>query len=201
MGTIATIIGAISDDVVASLAAAAYPPLTPDASGTPGAILVGTAAQFEQASPPRIIFEPLGSIFGAAEYSSASNNLHTDERKHQNALRTIATDTVEFRVRCWGAGASPVDDYDVTRALYMAVRASVHRLLPGAYAVEARGKYTVSSNITQDGREFVFNLQIFTPILLSLLPYDRNRQYAPDGTTPLGTLVLNTATSEGIPVS
>ncbi len=203
MGSLATIISAISNDVVLALAAASYPPLTPDASGNPGAILVGTAAAFEQSSPPRIIFEPVGSTFGAAEYASASTSLDTDERKHQNSMRTIATDNVAFNVRCWGAAGtrSPVDDYDVTRALYHAVRASIHKLLPGAYAVEATGKYPPSTNVVRSGREFVFGVVFFTPVLATLVPYDRDRLYAPDGVTPLGSVVLDSGTTEGIPVS
>ncbi len=189
MGALATLIRALSDDVVASLAAADYPPLCPNQSGTPGSILVGTAAAFEQSAPPRIIFEPAGSTFGAAEYSSASATLDTTERKHQNAMRTIASENVIFNVRCWGAAGTndPVDDYDVTRALYHAVRGSLHRLLPGAYAIEASGKYPASSNVIRSGREFVFGLQLFTPVLLSLLPYDRDRLYAPDDVTAVGS--------------
>ncbi len=189
MGTLATIISAISDDVVAALAAASYPPLCPTPSGGAGAILVGTAAAFEQAAPPRIIFEPLGSVFGAAEYASASVTLDTVERLHQNAMRTIATETVGFAVRCWGAASTgiPVDDYDVTRALYHAVRGAIHRLVPGAYVVDAAGKYPSSSNLVRSGREFVFGVQFFTPVLASLLPYDRTRQYAPDDVHAVGS--------------
>lgn len=203
MGSLATIIQTISDDVVAALAAASYPPLTPDASGNAGAILVGTAAAFETSAPPRIIFEPIGSTFATAEYASASATLGTLERAHQNAMRTIAAENVMFNVRCWGAAgtANPVDDYDVTRALYHVVRASIHKLLPGAYAIDAQGKYPPSTNVARDGREFVFGCIFFTPVLLSLLPYDRARQYAPADVAPLGTVVLDTATSEGIPVS
>lgn len=201
MGTLATIISAISDDVVVSLAAAGYPPLTPDAGGNVGKILVGTAAQYEQAAPPRIIFEPTGAAFSAAEYYSATSDPLSLERKTEKAQRTIATDSVEFKIRCWGAGVSAVDDYDVTRALYQAVRASIHRLLPGAYDIEARGKYTTGASLNRDGREFVFGLVIHTPILTSLLPYDRVRQYAPDGVTPLANTILNTAVTEVIPVS
>jgi hypothetical protein len=180
MGAIATIINAISDDVVEALAAANYPPLVPDASGNPGKILVGNAAIFEQASPPRIIFEPLGSKFTVGEYYSASSALGTTERRNQAALRTIASEAMQFTVRCWGASDTGdiADDYDVTRAMYHQVRASIHKLLPGAYQVDDAGKYTQSSVVSRSGREFVFGVTFFTPVLDALLPYATVNQTA-----------------------
>ena len=201
MGAIATIIAAISEDVVAKLAAASYPPLTPDASGVAGKILVGTAANFENTSPPRIIFEPKGSKFSTAEYASASHTLSTLERRNQNALRTIAAEDLSFDVRCWGAAGTsdPVDDYDVTRALYHQVRASLQALMPGSFELEETGKFTVSSNVNRDGREFVFGVTFFTPVMSDLVPYAvPNRTaaqistvvenlYAPAGVAAVGT--------------
>lgn len=201
MGALKTIIGAVSDSVVAALDAAGYPPLTPDQSGNAGKILVGTAALFEQVSAPRIIFEPLGSKFGGAEYSSASAALNTLERRHQNAMRTVAAEDVMFAVRVWGAAGTgdPVDDYDVTRALYHQIRASMQSVMPGAFAIDDTGKYTVGSNVVLSGREFVFGVTIFTPILNALMPYDlvnytsaqiataTARLYAPAGVTYEGT--------------
>lgn len=201
MGALATIIQAISDDVVAALAAASYPPLAPRADGTAGAILVGTAANYEQAAPPRIIFEPAGSKFKTAEYGSASVTLNTTERRNQKALRTIAAEDISFLVRCWGAAGTgyPVDDYDVTRALYHQVRASLQKLMPGAFAIEESGNFTRGTNVALDGREFTFGVTFFTPILDGLLPYavpNRTTQqiatvvenlYAPEDVEAVGT--------------
>ncbi len=174
MGALSSIISAISTDVVAALADASYPPLTPDQSGNAGAILVGTAAAFEQTCPPRIIFEPKGSKFVAAEYASNSATLSTLERQNQSALRTIGGEDITFDVRCWGAAGTgnPVDDYDVTRALYHQVRASLQKLMPGSFEIEEAGKFTTGTNVVRDGREFVFSVTFFTPILDALLPYD-----------------------------
>lgn len=200
-GALATIIAAISEDVVAALASASYPPLTPDASGNAGAILVGSAALYENSSPPRIIFEPKGSKFSAADYASASATLDTQERRNQGVLRTIAAEDVMFDVRCWGAAgtSNPVDDYDVTRALYHQVRASMQKLMPGAFAIESSGAFTKSSNINRDGREFVFGVTFFTPVMSDLVPFslvnegstaiDANVEslYAPADVTAVGT--------------
>lgn len=173
MGALATIIGSISDDVVSALASAGYPPLTPDASGNPGAILVGTAAMYEVTAPPRIIFEPLGFKLGIMGYASASADLDTLERRNQAALRTIRSKDVQFACRCWGAATTgvTVDDYDVTEALVDQVIASLQKLLPGAHATDETGKYPPGSNINRTGREVVFGVTIFRPILDALVPY------------------------------
>lgn len=172
-GALATIIGAISDDVVSSLADAGYPPLTSDQSGNAGAILVGSAAAFEQTSPPRIIFEPKGSKFVAAEYASNSYDMASTERANQSSMRTIAGEDINFDVRCWGAAGTgnPVDDYDVTRALYHQVRASLQKLMAGSFEIEESGKYTTGTNVVRDGREFVFGVTFNTPVLDALMPY------------------------------
>lgn len=174
MGALAVIIGAISDDVVAALAAASYPALTPDASGNAGRILIGPAALFEQSAPPRIIFEPSKSKFLGSEYASASRVLTTQERKNQNTLRTIGGEDISFIVRCWGAAPGSVntaDDYDVTRALYHQVRASIHKVMPGAYQVQEDGQFDTENIINHLGREFVFGVTFLTPILDTLAPY------------------------------
>jgi hypothetical protein len=193
MGALASIIGAISDEVVANLAAASYPPLVD------GAIVVGTAAEFELTTPPRIIFDPSpGSKFSAPEYYSASQSRSSEERLRENAMRTIAAENVSFFVHCWGAANTgvPVDDYDVTRMLAHAVRAALHNVMPGAYEVEESGKYRTGSNLVRLGRWYTFGLTIYTPVLSSLLPYDRVRQYAPDGTVASGGIVFDSATGE-----
>lgn len=174
MGALASIISAISDDVVAALADASYPPLTQDQSGNAGAILVGPEAAFEQTSPPRIIFEPKGSKFVTAEWASNSATLTTLERQNQTKLRTIGGEDITFDVKVWGAAGTgrAVDDYDVTRAIYHQIRASLHKLIPGAYEIEESGKFVTESNIVRDGMQFVFGVTLLTPILDALLPYD-----------------------------
>lgn len=193
-GPLAQIVGALSSLVVANLAAAGYPALTD------GGIVVGTAAEFEQGDAPRIIFDPSpGSKFVAPEWYSASAVIHTEERERQIASRTISGDNVSFAVHCWGASptGSVVDDYDVTRALYHAVRAAIHAIAPGAYQIEDGGKYRTGTNVVRRGRWFTFNLTIYTPILTQLTPlandpatYVSPTAYAPDDTTAEGGLTM-----------
>lgn len=203
MGAIKTIIQDISDDVVAALAAASYPPLTPYADGTEGNIRVGTEANNENTSPPRIIFEPMGSTFTPPEYFSASTSLATTERRNQKAFRPIFSDALKFKVRCWGASpiADQADDYDVTRALYHQVLASCQKVLKRSFSVSS-GEFTDNGNVNRKGREFVFELVIYTPILDALAPYalenntpaelsvEREKLYAPSNVVADGELTM-----------
>lgn len=203
MGAIKTIIQDISDDVVAALAAASYPPLTPYSNGTEGNIRVGTEANSENTSPPRIIFEPMGSTFTPPEYFSASTSLATTERRNQKAFRPIFSDALKFKVRCWGASpiADQADDYDVTRALYHQVLASCQKVLKRSFSVSS-GEFTDNGNVNRKGREFVFELVIYTPILDALAPYalanntpaelsvEREKLYAPSNVVADGELTM-----------
>ncbi len=180
-GLLSQIITAISEDVKASLAAAGYPPLVD------GKILFGQAAVYQQSTGPRIVFEPIGSAFSVRAPQSASAVLSTDERSKQHGLRAIATEAIFFDVHCWGSSANsgdPVDDFDLARGLYHAVRASIHKKMPGAYNIDESGKWSNQTDLMLDGQEFVFRVTFLTPVLGSLLPYDRTRLFAPDTVHP-----------------
>lgn len=183
MGALASIITAISAHVVANLAAGGYPALTS------GAIEVGTAAEFEQSVPPRIIFDPTpGSKYVSPEYYSGSAVVHTTEREIQGAQRTIAGDNVSFLVHCWAAAHTGVvvDDYDLCRAYAHAVRAALQDIIPGAYQIEDKGEYRKGANVVLLGRWFTLNVTIYTPVLASLVAYDRDVAYASDTVAPSG---------------
>ncbi len=194
MGQLAEIFAAINADVVASLAAAEFPPLTD------GRILWGRSAQFGQSAPPRIIMTLLGSDFAAPDVADRGD---AAERRALNAQRSIANEDLNFEVRCWGASSppDPIDDIDVTRALYHAVRQALMRLAPGAYTIEASGKFTdatfAGSQIVRNGREYVFGLTIHGNVLGKL------QQYAPRGVgSGSNTVHLSTpnGASEGVQV-
>ena len=215
MGALSTIVTAVSDSVIAALAAAGYPPLVPDPDGTAGRILVGPAILFEQSRAPRIIFEPLGSELKAAEYSSASSTLDTEERRKQKAFKPVFSEHIAFNVRVWGAApgsTNPLDDYDVTRALDHQVLASVHKCAPGGYKIETSGVFDTTNVVNHLGREFVFKLTFFTPVLRALAPYAllnltpaqiataTENRYAPADVHPVGgvTLTLPSGGSEEV---
>lgn len=177
MGTLSTVITAISDEVVSQLSRGGFPALTD------GKIVVGTAAEFENTAPPRIIFDPSpGFKFLTREYYSASVTRDTQERKVEIAQRTIAGRDVAFAVHCWGSAGTNdvVDDYDLTYELADRVRSACQRVMPGNFAIEASGKFRTGTNLVRLGRWLTFDLVIQVPVLSSPLPYDRNRQYAPD---------------------
>ncbi len=183
MGYIASTVTGLSAHVVANLAAGGYPALVD------GGIVVGTAAEFEQTRPPRIIFDPTpGSKYGATEWYSASTTLNTTERELQIAQREVCGDNLSFFVHCWGAASTGVvvDDYDITRALAHAVRAALQHVVPGAFQIEDSGKFRTGTNIIRLGRWYTMGVTLYTPVLESLEAYDRDVAYAPDGVTADG---------------
>lgn len=173
---------AISSDVVASLAAANYPPLTDSK------ILLGRQYQYEQSAPPRIIFTPVKSDFPAKDVynrSSVGGGGYSAEQLAQNRNPSILTDMLTFEVRCWGADPSgdPDIDFDYTQALYQQVIRTCDKLARGTYTITG-GSWTdakfSSAQLIRDGREFVFNLTFGTPIQLFLEPLP----LAPDNVAP-----------------
>ncbi len=168
MPGIVAIVSAISDHVVAALAAANYPALTD------GAILIGSEHKFEQSAPPRIIFTPKGSSFGAKNPASASvvsaNQPYSAEAFRQMQQRSIGTDLFTFGVSCWGCDdpPDPDTDFDITQALYQQVIASTHLLCAGCYSI-GNGTWTDVTNLVKDGTEFTFTITFATPILDLLL--------------------------------
>lgn len=195
MPGIVALVAAISADVVAKLAAAGYPALTD------GEILLGRQEQFAQSAPPRIIFTPARSSFPAKDVYNRSllslMNPYSTEALAQIAQRAIRSDNLTFEVRCWGSAdpPDPANDFDITQAYYQQVIASVHSLCPGAFSVE-NGTWTdstyTSAQLFRDGREFVFGLTFYTPVLDQLL------EFAPSNVAPNPTteLVLESGAQE-----
>lgn len=186
---------ALSDDVIASLAAASYPPLTD------GKILLGRQYQFEQSAPPRIIFIPVRSDFPAKDVynRSPTGGGYTAEQLAQNKNPSVLSDQITFEVRCWGVSLDqdPDIDFDFTQVLYQQVLRTCDKLARGTY-VASSGDWTdaqfSSGQLVRDGREFVFKLTFGTPILLFLAPL----LSAPNNVAPQITdsLILPTGASE-----
>lgn len=174
------LVNAISADVIAGLAKGGWPPLVN------GKIMLGRQHQFEQSRPPRIVMIPTKNPFAGKDTYDASlvGGSRPDTRK-QRANPSIRTDFKTFEVRCWGA--SPTKDrsldYDFTEALYEQVIRSAHNVATGTYEV-SDGEWTDETQLVQDGREFVFEIVIGTPVTRYPVPL----QYAPEGTVTQSTV-------------
>lgn len=171
MPGIVALVTAISNDVVAKLQAANYPPLVDNQ------IKLGRSFVEENSAPPRIIFIPKSSKFGPKNVSAASrqNDPTRPERRAEISQRAIKSEIVRFEVRCWSINfvngvptSDPSLDFDFTQVLYQQVIQSVHLLCPGCYEI-SDGEWVTSkatsSQIDIYGQEFVFGLSINTPVL------------------------------------
>lgn len=195
MPNITGLVTPISDAVVAALAEASYPALTD------GAILLGRQFQFEQSAPPRIIFTPTKSTFPAKDIYGPSpitrSGPYTAQELAQIRNESIRSEFITFEVRCWGVSPdqNPALDFDYTQALYQQVIRTVNEIAYGSYELSG-GEWTdskfTSGQLIRDGREFVFNLTLFTPIQkrLTALPL------APDNVEPQNTTKLELPTGE-----
>jgi hypothetical protein len=184
----------LSTDVSARLAAAGYPPLTD------GGILIGRQHVLEQSRAPRIVFVPLTSTFGPRDTYNRSNLVGSPsaEMLLQWAQRSIHSEIVRFEIHVWGQ-ATPPDpeggDFDATQVLYQCVIQSVranitggYTLLPGVWADQTPS----AAQLQKAGHEFVFGLEISTPVLDNLL------SYAPSGTATEALVEFTGDSAEGI---
>lgn len=193
MPSLVAIVSAVSDELVARLAAASYPALIG------GKILLGRQKVAEFSSPPRVIMTPMGSEWEArGSYTSQvmTNDVppvYTDEAQAMRAQRDIIKEVMVFEVRCWGASqlTDPDqirdDDFDMTRALYHATLQAMFapKIVDGSRAVLGPmtkggveligGKWSDaaygSPQLVVEGREFVFGVRIPTPVLDRLLAF------------------------------
>lgn len=179
MPGIKQIISILSDDVRADLIAAGYPDLVD------GKILLGKHHQYEQSSPPRIIFIPLTSSFPAKDLADAFGRASAQYNAMANNQSEL-TEKIKFEVRCWGAGDDQDDDFDLTQALYQQVIRSCIRLTRGVVNFSG-GKWTnaqvTSTQLVRDGLEFVFAAEFDTPILSMITPYQNANSAVQPGNT------------------
>lgn len=171
------VITAISTHLVASLVTAGYPPLCPLLDGTAGRILIGRRHSFDQAMPPRVIFMPTKSAFGprrntlgTARPSDNASGLSAESRTAL-AQRSILSESITFDVACWGIASEETfeedgaaADFEFTHALSRQVIASFQYLMPGNFKVEG-GMWRDVAHRARVGREFVFGLTFFHPVL------------------------------------
>lgn len=178
-------------DTTLSLASMALPATTPVAVGgtgaytsggtisfalTDGKILIGKQHVAEASRPPRVVFVPEGSIFGPQSVANQWTTASALERQTQYAQRAIGSDKTKFRIHVWNANTPTPDpdlDWDATRMLYQAVYASIYKATVGSHKF-LQGAWTDSTNagpsVMNYGREFVFYLELDTPVTDVLLP-------------------------------
>lgn len=162
------LVALISTHVVAALLEGGYPALTD------GAILLGRQYVAEASAPPRIVFVPMGASFSAKDIYSNTGLPSAS----QTANPSLATDTINFEVHCWGASLNqnPEDDFDYTEVLYQQVIRSVSTIARGSCAF-TNGTYTNSKanagQMVRDGDEFVFGVTLQRPITSRVLPFER----------------------------
>jgi hypothetical protein len=196
MPAIVDLVSAISDDVIAKLAAAGYPALVD------GKILLGSQHLAELSAAPRVVFVPTKSKF--APRDPTAKDLTSAEGRLMIQQRPIASEIVVFEVHCWGQSSTVDADYDITQALYQCIMMSLHDLCEGCYKV-TDGKWTGSAGTaTQLGRaglEYVFGVEIATPVLDELLPYAPSVAHlvVVDATDDTGDPIeITTATPHGL---
>jgi hypothetical protein len=99
-GVIETIVKAISDDLVAELAAAGYPPLVD------GKIVVGPAHLDEHSSPPRVVFVPVDNKLGPKNLKNPTGDAATD--RAINAQRSLLSEWLTFEVHGGAPRCRPI---------------------------------------------------------------------------------------------
>ena len=163
MPGIVALISAISDDVVAALAAASLPALTE------GHILLGPEYVAESSAPPRIVFVPKGSTWGP-KTMAARPTVAAAELTLEIAARSLLTEEAGFDVAVWGQAAipDPANDYDATQVLYQQVIRSIHTIAHGCYKLSP-GRWDAGSKLVVDGRLFVFGVSFSTPLVDRIL--------------------------------
>jgi hypothetical protein len=183
MPGIVEIVDAISDDVIAALAAAGLPPLVD------GEILIGPQHLAEQSAAPRIVFVPVQPKWTPKTIynrSPAATMGQSDEERLQRQNRSILTEQTNFEVHVWGVSDPPDPDgnYDATQILYQQVIRSVHLLAAGSYALSGGQWNHTKTLVTGFGLEFVFAIGFSTPIP------DKILEYLPSDTVGTVTVVL-----------
>jgi hypothetical protein len=180
------LVQALSADVVARLAAAYLPPLTPEIDGTPGAIQIGPQFVAEQGSPPRVLMIPRGFEF--ENNKDPGNYLVNGAISGGNTQtpRAIAVQWKRFEVQCWGCNFSnqttpspdPALDYDAAQALAEIVWQAAQGTSAGVWRTQSGIVDPGAPTLVRVGRVLSFDLALSTPVADTTLPY------APTGTGP-----------------
>ena len=139
----------INTEVVARLAKAGYPALTPEIDGSAGKILIGPQFPAEFSSPPRVVFVPQPSkLEGPTRSVMGRAGMPAPEQAAMLSTRAIARMWKSFKVYCWACNFSdqvtpspdPALDYDAADAMAGIVWQSCQAIAAGVW----RGEGTVA---------------------------------------------------------
>lgn len=197
------LVTAISNDVQARMAAANLPPLVA------GKVEIGPQhrPQWEHGAPPRIVMVPMSTSWKVSNPGDRNITIPSNAEHHKMlSARAIWQETKLFEVHVWGVtyvnGSCSPDsdlDWDYAEAMYQILLQSLWVLAPARHRVSA-GKWVDSrpgaAVLDTIGREFVFSLEIDTPVLDVTFPF------VPSGST-YGTLTVAThgsSTSDNITI-
>jgi hypothetical protein len=201
MPGIGAVINYLATDVNSRLTTAGYAPLNGQTTGD-GVILIGRQHVAEQSAPPRIVVVPMASTFGPRDTYNRNQTANfgspSQEQLLQWAQRSIHTEILHLEIHVWGA-ANPPDpeggDFDATQVYYQCLIQSVRANITGGYTLEPGiwvDQDPKMAQLMKFGHEFVFGINIHTPILDMLL------SYAPSGTVLSTTVEYGGDSSEGI---
>jgi hypothetical protein len=182
-GAVRGIVEAISEHVVAVLAAKSLPPLVD------GKVLLGRQHLFEASSPPRVVFIPIDGdcVIGESRVVSAGG----DTMRLQNIERALGAQEIHFEVHVWGQAdpPDPDDDFDATKELADQVLRTSALAAPGSVRAFRVGpmwpdQAASATQLVKAGHEVVFGLAFSTTLL------DESLLYVPTGTTANPTFGL-----------
>lgn len=144
--------------------------------------LTNAGSGYLSSSPPTVTISDTGGGTGATAVANVGPS--ADELTFM-LQRSLFTDVVTFDVICWGVNAAPsyANDFDTAQLLYQQVIQSGHLCAPGAFYPK-QGQWTEyrenSTQVDLLGHEFVFQVEIRTPVLdaaLSFVPVGTQAHY------------------------
>ncbi len=169
-GTFQYVISAISDDLVARLAAKSYNPLVVQSGSS--RVLFGREYTVENVAPPRVVVVPKGGPFSArsAANSSTTQVGTKDNRNAATVQRPLWSRNAGAEVHCWGA------DYADAEFLGDQFIVSMQLVIPGCFRLGS-GYWVEDINIVVRGQTWVFTFTCDIPV------FDDTVDRAPTDTT------------------
>jgi hypothetical protein len=183
-GKMIALVNAISDEVVAQLEDKGWPELRRLPNGDEGRIIISDFHKLDLFMPPRIVFLPARSKFGARDTTRGPVKVANNRSGYDEQSRAVignpalGSERLTFDVRCWGI-ATDIEsddwegaaDFEYTQVLYHALLAACETLVTGCYEAEP-GNWAVISHGKRVGREFQFGLNFGIPVLKEIQRYD-----------------------------